>query len=354
MPNARHRSIARGVNRGVKAATAGGGGPTLTDSGPVVANANDQVIENLRISAGLAATAVSIGAFTGVQIRNCAIRHETGRGIYASGGAHSLSIDHVTVLCIGAPASGANANTNMHNIEVVNSTSVSITNVSLRDGSSNMYIVSGNNINISNANGYNARGPEPRGQFVQFNQCTNTTLRDFYSFNDFDISFTEDNVNYYHGDNHICERGCVDGNNSPTGVGYICDGSDNALPASTTVSFSACDAIHQGDGCFTVYGAYGVVLTDCRTKDGHNTGVGGRATNTSNGLTFASSAPSQRSNSFSLAGISMYLDLHGTIKIFNVANSSNVKWQSSRISGVYETSDFTPRGEIILSDMPIW
>ena len=95
--------------------------------------------------------------------------------------------------------------------------------------------------------GYDFRGPMPRGQLVQFDKSPNSSLSDFYVHNDPKVAFTEDNVSVFQSDNVTIQRGVIDGNNSPSGQGVIFEFSNNG-------TVSHVDTIHMGNGSFASYG----------------------------------------------------------------------------------------------------
>ena len=104
----------------------------------------------------------------------------------------------------------------------------------LRNGSAGIYALSSHRIKASFIEGYEFRGPFPRGQVVQFNQCTDPLLEDFSCENSGHVAWTEDNVNCYGCVNPIVRRGFIRGNNSPSGQGVMIEntvgGSGGAVP----------------------------------------------------------------------------------------------------------------------------
>ena len=59
----------------------------------------------------------------------------------------------------------------------------------------------------------NFHGPFPRGQFVQFDKSGNSSLTNFYVYNDPAHSHPEDNVSVYYSPNVTISNGLIDGNN---------------------------------------------------------------------------------------------------------------------------------------------
>ncbi|WP_050783313.1 calcium-binding protein [Methylobacterium nodulans] len=135
------------------------------------------------------------------------------------------------------------------------------------------------NTALQGIEGYDMRGPFPRGQLVQFNGSSNSSLTNFYVKNDLNKSWTEDNINIGGSDNVHISNGVVDGNNSPSGVGVIFENSSYGV-------VSHVDAIHMGDGAFSDYGSHNT-FDYVRSFDNHVTGYAGRKPPLSNGLIFA-------------------------------------------------------------------
>ena len=94
----------------------------------------------------------------------------------------------------------------------------------VRDGSSDIRLLESPGATMSNIEGYNFRGPFPRGQFVQFDKSHNSVLTSFYVYSDPAGSHVEDKVSVYNSENVKISRGLIDGNNSPSGVGIMREG----------------------------------------------------------------------------------------------------------------------------------
>lgn len=240
------------------------GGPPaceLMPSGPIVVNADDQLIENLHIVSTRGA-AITIDGHPGVTIRNVWIEHAGGPGISIGAGSDDLHIENVAVEHTGAPAQGENPSDGLVNIECYGSARPTITNARLVRGSSGVYLVECPDATLSMLEGHDFRGPFPRGQLVQFDKSSGGVLEDFSVENPQETSWPEDNVNVYQSVDVEIRRGLVDGNNSPSGVGVIFDG-DMALGVVEDV-----DAIRMGNGCFSDYaGSDGVVFRRTRCRE---------------------------------------------------------------------------------------
>ncbi|MEO5726013.1 MAG: right-handed parallel beta-helix repeat-containing protein [Byssovorax sp.] len=241
---------------------AGGGGLPpcmLTDSGPVKATADGQIIERLRITAdGMAG--ITIQGFKGVVVRDVEIHHKGGVGIDFSH-ADDLTIENVSVEHTGAPAKGPNPSSEVNNILGYQSSNVHIRHARVTRGSSGIYLQECPTSVLQWIEGHDFRGPFPRGQLVQWNNSNDGLLEDF-SVVCGASSWTEDNVNVYKSLNATVRRGLVDGNNSPSGVGVIFDGD------TSTGLVEDVDAVHMGNGCFSNYaGADGNVFRRTRCRD---------------------------------------------------------------------------------------
>ena len=251
---------AAGTGGGAGAGGAGGGPTcTLVDSGPVQATQDGQVIEGLRITSTNGA-AIRVQGFSGVTIRNVEIVHSDGVGIEVSS-APNTTIEHVSVTCDSAPASGANPSSDLLNISCSNSDGLTVSYARLTRGSSGIYLQGCAGSQLQHIEGHDFRGPFPRGQLVQWNASDNGLLEDF-SVENPPESWPEDNVNVYKSLNATIRRGLVDGNNSPSGVGVIFDGD------TSTGLVEDVDAVRMGNGCFSNYaGADGNVFRRTRCRD---------------------------------------------------------------------------------------
>ena len=128
---------------------------------------------------------------------------------------------------------------------------------------------------------HDARGPEPRGQNVQFNRSPNSILEDFSGENG-STSWTEDNVSVFRSDRCVIRRGLVSYNNSPTGDGIMIEGGFDCLVEDV-------DALQQGNGAFAavpdgIAGSGGCSFLRCRTARSYNGRRDGREAPSSNGL----------------------------------------------------------------------
>lgn len=232
---------------------------TLSDSGPVVASADGQIIERLHI-VSTDGPAIAVDGFANVVIRDVWIEHAGGPGIALSG-ADDAVIERVAIEHTGAPVQGANPSDELVNLSCFGSARLQATELRLLRGSSGAYLLECPDATLSRIEGHDFRGPFPRGQLAQFDKSDRAVLQDFSVVNP-PGSWPEDNVNVYQSDDVEIRRGLIDGNNSPSGVGVIFDGG-MALGLVEDV-----DAIRMGNGCFSDYaGSDGVVFRRTRCRE---------------------------------------------------------------------------------------
>ena len=212
---------------------------------PIHTISDGQIIENLDIyvTSGDAITVTN----DNVIIRNCRIHHQEGDGISLSG-ASNVTIQNCEIINASPPTgNGPETSAGILNILAYASPNLTVDHVTLRDGSSGMYLLDSPGATISNVEGFNFHGPFPRGQFVQFDKSGNSTLTNFYVYNDPAHSHVEDNVSVYYSQNVKISNGLIDGNNSPSGVGVMFEGDLGGGKVDHV------DAIHMGNGAFSSY-----------------------------------------------------------------------------------------------------
>lgn len=261
------------------------GPASLTPSGPVTASANGQVIQNLDVTS-TSGNDITVNGFSNVVIKNCKITHTGGAGIRATN-ADGLRIENVNVIHAGAPASGQNPSDDRNNIDVFSSDDVVVLNARLAKGSSGIYVLDSNRPSISFVEGYDFRGPFPRGQIVQLNKSHNGIIQDFYNQNPPATAWTEDNINIFQSDNAIVRRGLIDGNNSPSGVGVIIEPLESGNIKSLVEDV---DTIRMGNGCFSSFRGDGNTFRRVRCRENICGDLSGRGTSLSNSLMFHSFA----------------------------------------------------------------
>jgi hypothetical protein len=192
-------------------------------------------------------------------IRNSRIRHNGGNGIKATGAR--VSIENCEIINAGAPTTGAEVSADRCNVIFDGASAAFVNNVTLRNGSSGIYLNLSPNAVLSGVVGYNMRGPAPRGQLVQFNNSDSGLLQDFYSYTSDLVGWCEDNVSVHASQNVIVRRGLIDGNNSPTGVGVMVEA------GSVRCNVNDVDTVRMGNGAFSAYtGSTDAIFTRCRSK----------------------------------------------------------------------------------------
>ena len=252
----------------------------LRDSAPVVATRNGQVIEGLRIVA-VNRPAVLVRGLANVTIRNLEIFHEGAHGIVCER-APGLTIENVAISHSGAGTMSAEEN----NIDCDLADGLTVRNARLKGGAAGVYVHESAHVHLSYLEGYDFRGPTPRGMLAQFNQSPYCRLEDFSAINDPKRARTEDNVSVYMSDHCVVRRGLLDGNNGPWSVGVMFEHSRNGLVEDV-------DTVHQGNGSFSAYPGYNVTFRRTRARD-NICADQGRGAPVSGGLVWAGSSDSGR------------------------------------------------------------
>ncbi|GJL55828.1 MAG: hypothetical protein NPIRA02_29600 [Nitrospirales bacterium] len=190
--------------------------PFLTPSGPVASTMDGEIIERLDVTVsgqdGIVVT------HDNVTVRMCRIHYSGGDAIQCSGST-GLVIEDIETIHTNSPVTGQNPDSNTNGIDILNCPGVQIRRVRSYDSSTGCYILNTSNPTVSFIEGYNVRGPFPRGQLIQFSQGDNPVLHDFSLVNNRHVAWTEDGVNFFRCNNSIARRGLVRGMNSPSGVG---------------------------------------------------------------------------------------------------------------------------------------
>jgi len=268
-------------------------GPTgLRSSPPLASRYDGQVFERLDIQARSGPALII--THRNVTVRHCRIGHDNGYGVLADG-ARDFSLHDCEIEHTGAPPIGPARNPNCINLALNRCAGTRIFRLRAGRGSSNIYAINSPYLTISTVELHDARGPEPRGQNLQFDKCPSALLEDFSAENS-SSSWTEDNVSVFRSDNCRVRRGLVSYNNSPTGDGVMIEGSFDC-------SVEDVDAVQQGNGAFAAVpqgpsGSGNCSFIRCRTRDSYDSGRDGRAKPTSGGLSFyvkiSSGAPPHR------------------------------------------------------------
>jgi parallel beta helix pectate lyase-like protein len=299
-------------------------------SAPVSASFDNQLIENLDIvSAG--GPGIIVHGKSGVTIRNVAIHHMGGAGIEI-GDAPNTTIQDADITFDGAPPAGQNPGARFVNVDCYNSQHLTIRNLRLVRGSSGIRLDHCHNSVVSFIEGHDFRGPFPRGQLIQWIESDGGQLSDFSAENSIETAWTEDIVNAWKSSNITIRRGLVDGNNSISGDAVIADDSSH------DVLVEDVDALHQTNGCFSVYGgplAHDVTFR--RTRCSYTICGTTRGKPLSNALAWAAEPTSG-------AGLRIEDSTYG-----HLCNPGNIVWDRSKFDVVQlEEADFIPRAPMRL------
>jgi hypothetical protein len=212
---------------------------------PIHTTQDGQIIEglDLYVDSGDAITVSN----DNVIIRDCRIHYQDGSGVVVEG-AKNVTIENSEIIN-SSPPDGQNPETSpeLYNILAYQAPNLKVDHVTLRDGSSGIYLLESPDAQLTNLEGYNFHGPFPRGQFVQFDKSDGGSLSNFYVQNDPEHSMPEDVISVYQSPNVHVSQGLIDGNNSVSGVGVMFEGNSQG----GTVDHV--DAVHQGNGAFSSY-----------------------------------------------------------------------------------------------------
>jgi hypothetical protein len=294
---------------------------SLKDSGPIVATRDGQVIEGLRIEA-TDQPAISVHALRNVVIRNVEIRHDGAHGISCER-SPGLVIENVSI----TRSRAANRSKEQNNINAYRCDKLSIRNARLTGGSAGVYALRSKLVHLSNIEGHNFVGPDPRGQLVQFDKSPYCLLEDFSAYNAPIVSHTEDNVSIYFSDYCILRRGLLVGNNSPSGVGVMFEESRHGLVEDV-------DTVAQGNGSFSAYPGHDVTFRRTRARDNICQDQG-RGKPLSDSLIWTGSEDS--------GGLRIVASTY-----FIPCNPQNVIWSMNRFDLIeINEDDFSPRPAIV-------
>jgi hypothetical protein len=337
---------------------------SLTKVGPQKATQNNQVFDQLQILTTTNVPAVDVGNFDGVKITNCWIDHHE-RGIFGDG-CDNLLIDHCVINCNSAPAAGpgvtlglSNCDNCTDNISIGSGINVHITNVECRDGYHNIFCGNAGNLNglvIQNVNCYNPRGKLSfGGNAIAVGQSTgiiNAKISDFYCYMNPTIGWCEDMVSLGSASNTITlKRGCVDGNNSPTGDGIMIEN------GATNIVVDSVDILNQGNGVAAIYANSIATYKNIRIR-GQKTGSynsGGNTRNVPNGVCLLSCSGSMGTLINCLIDKPTILNsCCGFITSCGMSDYSvaGPNWTAGSFAQI-TNGTFTPRGPIALTCMPV-
>lgn len=320
----------------------------LTPSGPIVVTDDNQIVKDLYIIATGGSSGVTVNGFNNVVIKNCFIVHADGAGIDVRN-SNFTTIEYVEIDCTGSPTTGPGTITS-YNIHAQDANNLTIGNVELYDGSTGILAERCDDLHVYTINGFNFRGPAPRGEFIALDTCTSPTIEDFYNKQDPTIGWNDSNIYCKNCSDVTIRRGCLDGSNGTEGAGVYFT-YDNALASGGVVE--NVDAINMGNGAFAASPAQNVIFRYCRVKDNHTAGVGGRPAPYSGGLVFHAF---DGNHVLELGGnpnnIATNLKIEGCV-LYNLANPNTIVFDRAKFTSIdYAFSDFTPRSMIYIKNMP--
>lgn len=201
---------------------------TLTASGPITVTANGQVIEYKDITATGSTNGILCHGYDNVTIRFCQITHDAGHGIDAAQ-ADSLTIDNCKIVCsdLTSPHS-----TVRNNLQLYQCNDLYVHRTELNGGSAGAYVHQCPSAHFKVIEARNARGPSPRGQFIQFDNSDNGMVQNLYGKNNITaspISYCEDNVSFYQSDACTLKDSNIFGNDACSGFGVMFEGCSGGL-----------------------------------------------------------------------------------------------------------------------------
>jgi len=302
----------------------GGALPPLTNSGSITVTSNNQVIENRNITGR-----VTIGAFTGVTVRNCIIRHAADVGLLATNSVN-LTLQDLEFINTSSPSGQTPTSGEVKNMELSRTSGTTLLERIKVTGGCGLYgYIIGGTLIVRFLEGHNVRGMATspyRGNLFQLNQCTaTTTVEDFSVENDINNSWPEDSCSV-----HYCtgamtfRRGYLKGQSSPTGVAFMVEHTNGVIVEDV-------DCENHFNGAFSVYDtSANVTYRRCRAKNQLLTNQG-RGNPTSNYCNFVS-APGVTGTRFE------------QVKYWNI--SSNLAWQTPFTVMDWAPLNFTPRAPI--------
>jgi hypothetical protein len=294
-------------------------------SGPVVVTRDNQVISNLRITAKTG-PGITILGHSGVRINNVVVLHQYGPGIQLKASS-GVTISNADIVFTGAKPSGPNPSADFNNIDCYHSPNLTVNNVRVTRGSTGIYLNRCHGSRLKFIEGHDQRGPFPRGQLVQWDGANDGLLEDFSNETSLINSWPEDNLNMYWAKRVIIRRGLIDGNNAPYGDAVMIDEkSSNALVEDV-------DAVHQGNGCFGIWGGGdgNVTFRNTRCRDTVCKSVRGKLSSGSLAWTVD---PRTKTGNLHIVNATYA----------NVCNPTNIVWEAKSLTTKQITQqNFTPR-----------
>lgn len=235
----------------------------LRDSPPVVATADGQVIEGLRIVSD-GEPAISIEGFQGVIVRNCELHHRDDPGLVFRD-AHDLEIRNVVVIHDGAPAIGQHGDSDQANVVGSDSERVVLEYVRAVRGASGIDLENTPGVQLSFIEVHDVRGPG-EAACVRLAESDGALLEDFSCENPLESARPGDLIEIEATNDAVVRRGMLDGNNAEFGYGVhftqIAGQHHGGLVEDV-------DAIRMTNGSFSCF-SYGRDITFRRTRAREN------------------------------------------------------------------------------------
>lgn len=255
---------------------------SLRSASAFKASRHGQIIENLEIS-GEEEPALEVQGLRDVVIRRCRLLHRGGPGLVLYN-CRNLQLEQVEIFHLGAPLRGP------HPQEQCNLVAWDCHQLDLRYlrvfwGSSGLFFTDCSDLNLQHLEGFDFRGPYPRGQLFQFNRVRRARVQHFFALNPPETSHPEDIVSVYESQHVQLLDGLLVGNNAPTGAGVMFEKSSQGRVVRV-------DTWHMSNGCFSAFPAHQVQFIQVRAARNH-CGDQGRGFPHSGGLAFASSPESR-------------------------------------------------------------
>lgn len=235
----------------------------LIESGPVVATADGEVIEGLRITAE-SGPGIDISGHTGVVIRNCEIHHLDGPGIVFRA-AHELTIEDVVVVHDGAPEAGPHADGGQANIEGSDSNGVVLSRVRATQGSSGIDLEAMPGVWLSEIEVHDVRGPGAAA-CVRLSDSDEAMLEDFSCENPLDTGRPFNLIEVYESSDVIVRRGLLDGHNAKFGYGVHFEQTPGQHSGGLVEDV---DGVRMTNGAFSCF-EFGTGITFRRTRAREN------------------------------------------------------------------------------------
>jgi len=188
----------------------------LVDSPPVVATADGQIIEGLRIHAD-GEPAIRVDGFVDVVIRNCELHHQGGPGLVFRN-ADAIEVHNVVVVHDTGAPSGPHPDGAQINVVGSDSDGVVLSHVRVTRGASGIELENTPLATLSFIEGHDIRGPG-EAAFVRLSESDGAVLEDFSCENPLDSARPFNLVEIDRSSDVVVRRGLLDGHNAEFGYG---------------------------------------------------------------------------------------------------------------------------------------